>query len=63
MILEIDHPKVGKIKLLGIPVRLSKTPGKVRLPSPTLGQHTEEILKKIGYDDNEIKRLREEEVI
>lgn len=63
MILEVDHPKAGKVKLLGIPIKLSKTPGKVRLAPPTLGQHTEEILKEIEYDDNEIKRLREEEVI
>ncbi len=45
MLVEIDHPVAGKIKVSGIPVKLSEMPGTIRLPPLILGQHTEEILK------------------
>ncbi len=61
MVKEIDHPTCGKIKITGIPVKLSQTPGTVELPPPTLGQHTEEILTKIlGYSKSEVERLKKE---
>ncbi|MFC1994614.1 CaiB/BaiF CoA transferase family protein [Chloroflexota bacterium] len=59
MILEVDHPKLGKVKHPGIPVKLSDTPGKIRRTSPTVGEHNEEILASIGYSKNEIERLRQ----
>jgi succinate---hydroxymethylglutarate CoA-transferase len=43
MITQIDHPAIGPIKVPGIPIKLSDTPGTVRLPPPQLGQHQEEI--------------------
>jgi crotonobetainyl-CoA:carnitine CoA-transferase CaiB-like acyl-CoA transferase len=50
MIVEVDHPTAGRIKLAGIPVKYSETPGSVRLPPPLLGQHNEEILVDLlGY--------------
>jgi CoA:oxalate CoA-transferase len=64
MVKEVDHPTCGKIKITGIPVKLSQTPGTVELPPPTLGQHTEEILTKIlGYSKSEVERLRKENVV
>ena len=64
MVKEIDHPTCGKIKVTGIPVKLSLTPGAVELPPPTLGQHTEEVLTKVlGYSKTEVERLRKEKVI
>lgn len=64
MVEEIDHPTAGRIKLVGIPVKLSETPGAVRLPPPLLGQHTEEVLKELcGYNDEEIASLRREGII
>ncbi|KKH62891.1 carnitine dehydratase, partial [Methanosarcina mazei] len=45
MIVEIEHPVAGKLKVPGVPIKLSDTPGGIRTPAPTLGQHTEEILK------------------
>ena len=63
-IVDVNHPNVGPIKMIGIPVHLSETPGKVRNPAPELGQHTEEVLLDIcGYTWDEISSLREEQVI
>jgi hypothetical protein len=60
----IDHPVVGKRPYAGMMFRLSKTPGKVRMPAPKLGEHNEFVLKDLlGLDDDEIRRLEEEEVI
>ena len=44
MIEQIHHPTIGLLKLVGIPIKLSDSPGKIRLPPPRLGEHTEEIL-------------------
>lgn len=46
MIIEVEHPVAGKLKMPGIPVKLSATPGAILSPAPTLGQHTEEVLKE-----------------
>lgn len=63
-IIEFDHPSLGKLKEIGIPVKLSKTPGSIREPAPQLGQHTEEVLVDIlGYSWEEIERLRDKEVL
>ncbi len=47
MVAEIDHPTAGHQRTLGIPVKLSATPGKLRRPAPRLGEHTEEILAEL----------------
>ena len=44
-LVEMDHPRAGKVRMVGVPVRLSETPGAVRTPSPMLGEHTEEVLR------------------
>jgi crotonobetainyl-CoA:carnitine CoA-transferase CaiB-like acyl-CoA transferase len=48
MVAEIDHPIAGRTRTLGIPVKLSATPGKLRRPAPRLGEHTEEILAELA---------------
>ncbi|MFQ6081374.1 MAG: CaiB/BaiF CoA transferase family protein [Candidatus Bathyarchaeia archaeon] len=63
MLVEVDHPTAGRIMLTGIPVKLSETPGKIISPPPLLGQHTEEILRELGYSDEDIRKLREEGAI
>ncbi|MBI4639670.1 MAG: CoA transferase, partial [Candidatus Tectomicrobia bacterium] len=63
MYIELPHPTIGTFKTTGIPIKLSKTPGKITMAPPLLGQHTEEIMKEMGYSDEEIKRLRKEGII
>lgn len=60
---EIEHPKMGKIKLVGSAVDMSRTPPRINLPPPVLGEHTDEILKSLGYDAGAISTLRSEGVI
>jgi len=63
-IVDFEHPSHGQVKLVGIPVKLSKTPGQVRMPAPEFGQHTEEVLIEIGgYSWEDIGVLRDKEVI
>ncbi len=63
MVLEVEHPTLGKVKQVGIVPKLSNTPGKVRSLSPLLGEHTEEILQELGYSQEEIEDLRQEAVV
>ena len=63
MVPEIDHPVAGRIRMVGIPVKLSDSPGEVRLPPPLLGQHTEEVLTGLGYSPDDILQMRTEEVV
>jgi crotonobetainyl-CoA:carnitine CoA-transferase CaiB-like acyl-CoA transferase len=61
---EIDHPSLGKVKMVGNPVSFSGTPVKVDGYAPMFGQHTEEVLLDIlGYDWDKIQQLKDEEVI
>ena len=59
MVVDLVHPGAGPIKALGIPVKLSDTPGAVDRPAPLLGQHTTDILTELGYTDAEQHALRE----
>lgn len=63
MMVEMDHPTAGRIKNIGVPVKLSETPGSVRSPSPLLGQHTDDVLSDMGYSEDEIAALRAAGVI
>jgi len=60
MIVEVEHPEVGKVKQTGISIKLSETPGRIRRPPPGKCQHTDEVLRGLGYTVAEIERLRME---
>lgn len=63
MVVELDHPRVGKVKQVGIPIRLSETPGTIRRFPPRRGEHTEEVLLELGYDQEFIDGLKAEGAI
>ena len=60
---EVEHPKMGKMKLIGNAVDMSRTPPSIERPPPVLGEHTQEILSSLGYDGETIAQLREKGVI
>ena len=64
VLVEVEHPKLGKIRLLNTPFRFSETPAGVRAGPPLWGQHTREILRDmLGYKKAKIDRLLKEDVI
>ena len=58
MMVEMDHPVEGTIRGLGIPMKLSGTPGTIRRAAPLLGEHNEEVLEEVGLSRDEIAELR-----
>ncbi|MBI2527854.1 MAG: CoA transferase [Candidatus Rokubacteria bacterium] len=63
MVVDLIHPGAGPIKALGVPVKLSETPGAVDRPAPLLGQHTAEILTELGYSERAQRELEDSGVI
>jgi formyl-CoA transferase len=63
MVVEVDHPVIGRMKTLGVPIKLSETPGAVTRAAPTLGQHSDEILCELGYSPAEIADLHAAHVV
>ena len=57
MVVEIEHPRIGRMKTLGIPVKSSGELLAIRSPAPLLGQHSAEVLRKAGYSDSDIEAL------
>ncbi len=60
---ELEHPLVGLVKSMGNPVNLSATPVSYRLAPPTLGQHTNEVLGGLGYDEATIAQFHEQGIV
>jgi crotonobetainyl-CoA:carnitine CoA-transferase CaiB-like acyl-CoA transferase len=63
MVVEMEHPKIGPMKSLGIPVKSTGELLEIRKPAPWLGQHTEEVLREVGYSDNELAAMWSEGVL
>jgi CoA:oxalate CoA-transferase len=64
MLIEVDHPTAGKVRMAGIPVKFSVTPASVRMPPPLLGEHNDEILESwLGLSADSIDELKKEKVI
>ncbi len=63
MVQVVEEPKLGKVRQMGVPVKLRAAPGRVKGPSPVLGQHTEEVLSGLGYSKTELAALKRQGVI
>jgi glutaryl-CoA transferase len=63
MIESVEHATIGRMKVLGLPIKLSDTPGSVRTAPPTLGQHTTAVLTELGMSPSEIDALRRDKVV
>lgn len=63
MVVEVAHPRFGKIRQVGISIKLSDTPGEIRSLAMPLGRHTEEVLSSLGYSKTEIQALRQENIV
>ena len=59
----IHHPKLGDIGLVNQPVRLSRTPNEIRSVTPECGEHTDDILRELGYQDGQIADLKKRNVV
>jgi crotonobetainyl-CoA:carnitine CoA-transferase CaiB-like acyl-CoA transferase len=60
MVVEVEHATLGKVSTMGLPIKFSRTPGKVRSGAPLFGHHTEEVLGAYGFGAEEIAALREQ---
>lgn len=63
MVVELPHASMGMVRLLGLPVKLSETPGAIHRVPPRFGEHTDEVLRELGIGDAELAQLRASGVI
>lgn len=63
MVVEIDHPKMGRMSALGQPAKMSETPQTIRRPAPLLGEHTTDVIAELGFTPDEIEQLGVDGVI
>ncbi len=63
MVVEMDHPKLGKIQNVASPIKYSRTPLKIRSFAPKIGQNTKEVLRSLGYSDDKIRDLKKKGIM
>jgi crotonobetainyl-CoA:carnitine CoA-transferase CaiB-like acyl-CoA transferase len=64
MLADVDHPGTDRlVTIAGTPIKLTRTPGGVRRRAPMFGEHTDDVLREAGYADEQIEKLRADEVI
>jgi crotonobetainyl-CoA:carnitine CoA-transferase CaiB-like acyl-CoA transferase len=63
LITTVRHPDGRDLQVVGVPMRFSRTPGSIRFGPPAVGQHTDEVLRGLGYSEAEVGVLREEGVV
>jgi crotonobetainyl-CoA:carnitine CoA-transferase CaiB-like acyl-CoA transferase len=59
MVVEVEQPGIGPVRLLGNPIKMSRTPGDPTRPAPAFGEHTEEVLREAGYSAEEVAAMLE----
>ena len=57
MVAEVQHPKLGNLKLVNQALKLNRTPAQVKTATPELGEHTKSLLNELGYSENEISEF------
>jgi crotonobetainyl-CoA:carnitine CoA-transferase CaiB-like acyl-CoA transferase len=57
MVVDVDHPTLGRLRMVGAPVKMSETPPRANRRAPVLGEHTREVLREAGYSDEDIAAL------
>jgi formyl-CoA transferase len=63
MVVATDHPRLGTLRTVGVPIKLSATPGSLRTPPPAIGEHTPALLAQLGYDAATIADLRRRQIV
>ncbi|MBI4484347.1 MAG: CoA transferase [Acidobacteria bacterium] len=63
MVVETEHPEFGRVKEVGVAIKMSETPGTVRGAAPYRGEHTDEVLRELGMKQQEIQTLRDKRVV
>jgi crotonobetainyl-CoA:carnitine CoA-transferase CaiB-like acyl-CoA transferase len=63
MVVEMQQPGYGPVRMLGFPMKFSGTPCGIRRPAPNLGQHSEEVLAELGFSTDQCQALRDKGVI
>jgi crotonobetainyl-CoA:carnitine CoA-transferase CaiB-like acyl-CoA transferase len=63
MVVDVEHATVGPVKTIGLPIKFSETPGRVRSGAPVYGEHTSEVLREYGFDDQQIDAFAKEGAI
>jgi CoA:oxalate CoA-transferase len=63
MVVDIDHPGQGPVRMTGFPIKLSETPARLRRLAPALGEHTDQVLRELGYSADRIAILRQQGIV
>jgi crotonobetainyl-CoA:carnitine CoA-transferase CaiB-like acyl-CoA transferase len=63
LLVDVERPNGEAMRVVGMPVRFSETPGSIRSGPPSVGQHTDEVLSSVGFSDDEIAAMREDGVV
>ena len=59
MVVELEQPEIGTVRLLGLPIKMARTPGRADRPAPAFGEHTDEVLREAGYSEEEVAAMKD----